>query len=324
MAAILLIVSLTYGNVGAEYFYFSMFILTFYIFRNRFILGGLLVYLITLFTIAKLFQHTVVLQGKDAAIAPYIYTADIVLSFLAAAYFLGLFILEHESYMREVEEKNELLQHALNDANDKKEEIKVLLGELNHRTKNNLQLVSSLINNQANKLTDETAKKALLDGKNRIISIALIHKKLYQNEYFTTVSFKDYVDDLISHLVDVFDDRSNPAEIYKDIEDFNINIDNAVTLGLIINELLTNSFKHGLTGAVSRQIRIKIHCISDNDLDIIISDSGTGIEKMFNEKDSETFGLGLILSLVKQMDGTIINDVKGSNSIHLSLKYNLQ
>jgi two-component sensor histidine kinase len=200
----------------------------------------------------------------------------------------------------------------------------VLLGELNHRTKNNLQLVSSLINNQANKLTDETAKKALLDGKNRIISIALIHKKLYQNEYFTTVSFKDYVDDLISHLVDVFDDRSNPAEIYKDIEDFNINIDNAVTLGLIINELLTNSFKHGLTGAVSRQIRIKIHCISDNDLDIIISDSGTGIEKMFNEKDSETFGLGLILSLVKQMDGTIINDVKGSNSIHLSLKYNLQ
>ncbi len=323
MAAVLLFISLIYGNVGAEYFYFSLFILTFYIFRNRYILCSFLIYLVTLFSIAKLFQHTVVLTGKDAVIAPYIFTINIILSFLAGAYFLALFILEHEGYMHEVEEKNLLLQNALIDANNSKEEIKILLGELNHRTKNNLQLVSSLINNQASKLTDDCAKKALLDGKNRIVSIALIHKKLYQNENFSSVSFREYVDDLINHLTDVFDDNSNTVQIYKDIEDFDIKIDNAVTLGLIINELLTNSFKHGLTGNLPKFIRVQIHCISENELDILVSDSGTGIEEMFKEKETETFGAGLILSLVKQLDGNIINDIDTGNSVHIRLRHNL-
>lgn len=322
MSAILLLIAMLYGNVGAEYFYFSLFILSFYLFRNKIILSGLLIYLITLFATAKLFQHKVVLSGKDADIAPVIYIVNIVLSFLSGALFLRLFILEHERYMRQIEEKNDLLNLALNDANHKQEEIKLLLKELSHRTKNSLQLVSSLINIQANKLSDEGARKALLDGKNRIISIALLHKKLYQNDQITTVSFKEYVDDLVLHLRDIFEDKSDPVEINKDIDDYEMKIDNAVTLGLILNELLTNSFKHGLNRNNRKFINISIHKVSEEILSIDVSDSGTGIEKLATENSGETLGIGLITSLVKQMDGSI-GIISSRNAVNIRLKYNL-
>ena len=221
----------------------------------------------------------------------------------------------------EIENKNELLKNSSELAVKKNEKINTLLKELSHRTKNNLQLVSSLINNQASKVEDHNARKALLDSKNRIISIALLHKKLYQNENFTTFSFKGYVDDLILHLKDIYYEKISQSEIIVEIDDFEIKIDKAVTLGLIINELLTNSFNHGmLNSAEDRKfIKLKIISFQNNLLEIKINDSGVGIEKLFEVKNTKSFGISLIKSLVKQMEGNIYFAENGKNSVRIVL-----
>ncbi len=320
----MMILNYAFGKTGAEYFFFSAFILSFYLFDNTWYSRFLGVYLFVLFVFAKHFEQTITPPQAFVDSLPIIYYFNIFLTFVVGYVFLRLFVIEHERHQRELDVKNNLLEKSAEQATKKSGEIKILLKELSHRTKNSLQIVSSLINIQINRLPDECAKKALLDGKNRITSIALIHKKLYLNDDTSTVSFKDYVDDLISYLIAVFDDESNPVEVIKDIDDFNIKIDNAITLGLIINELLTNSFKYGLNGTNPKQIIISIRCSSNNELYIKVTDSGTGIEKMFKEKDSETFGIRLILSLVKQMDGKVFNKANDGNSIHIRLKYNRQ
>lgn len=319
LSALLLIISLSFGSVGAEYFFFSLFIFSFYIFRTRWIIFSLLVYLTTLFCLTKIFHPAVAIVEIASAFVKFSYILNIVASFLSGAVFLYFFILEHEKHLKDVEKKNRDLAKALVDSNQKSEDVKTLLKELNHRVKNNLQLVSSLISIEASKITDINAKKALLDGKNRIISIALLHKKFYKDEHITTVSFKEYVDDLMLHLIDIFDDKSNPVKVIKNIDNFDMKIDNAVTLGLIINELLTNCFRHGLTGSEEKFIKILIKRTNVNQLSIEISDSGHGLEKIAGINENQSFGIGLVRSLVKQMDGSISFAENGENSVKINL-----
>jgi len=222
-------------------------------------------------------------------------------------------------YQHQIEEKNQLLEKAIGESIEKNEKIKILLKELSHRTKNNLQLISSLINIQSSKITDISAKKALEESRNRIISIALVHKKLYQNDQSTTVSFKEYTKDLINYLTDTFDDINNPVKIEQDIDDFTINVDSAVTLGLLINELLTNSFKHGFKNSQAKFLKIVIRKISKNKLNICISDSGKGIEKIKESDTNLSFGSKLIHSLVEQMDGQLTINNKNENTINILL-----
>jgi two-component sensor histidine kinase len=319
LSALLLIISLSFGSVGAEYFFFSLFIFSFYIFRTRWIIISLLIYLITLFCLTKIFHPAVAIVEIASAFVIFSYLVNIVASFLSGAVFLYFFILEHEKHLKDVEKKNTDLALALVDSTQKSEDVKTLLKELNHRVKNNLQLICSLISIEASKTTDINAKKTLLDSKNRIISIALLHKKFYKDEHITNVSFKEYIDDLMVHLIEIFDDKSNPVKVVKSIDDFDMKIDNAVTLGLIINELLTNCFRHGLTGSGENFIKIRIKMSSANQLSIEISDSGHGIEKIAEINESQSFGIGLVRSLVKQMDGTISFAENGENSVKINL-----
>lgn len=317
----IMLMNLAVGKSGAEYFYLAAFILSFYFFRNQFYILFLGIYYFILFIFAKDFEQNIDIPPQLLFIQPGMYYTNIFLTFVIGFVFHRLFVLEHDRNRKEIENKNILLKQSAETAIQKSNEIKILLKELSHRTKNNLQLVSSLINIQASKLNDENAKKALLDGKNRIISIALLHKKLYQNENITTVSFKGYIDDLVLHLIDIFDDRSNPAEIIKDIENFDMKIDDAVTLGLIINELLTNSFNHGLSKTENKKrfIKIIIRKLPEDLLEIIITDSGHGIEYISKEKNLASFGFGLVKSLVKQMDGSIYFAENNENSARIVL-----
>ena len=314
----LLFLNVFWGNVGAELYFFSMFILAYYIFTERKFLFPIIIYMILVFILAKYYSAIEKPTGIVLVLTPYFYYVNIGCTFIIAALFLKLFTDEHINYQHQVETKNKLLEKAVNKTLQKNEQIQTLLKELSHRTKNNLQLVSSLINLQSSKITDDVAKKAMEESRNRIISISLVYEKLYQNNQVTTVSFKEYTNDLISYLSDTFNDKNNPVQIEQDIDDFTINVDSAVTLGLLINELLTNSFKHGLKDSQVKFLKISIKKDNENKIDICVSDSGKGIEKIMELNNDTSFGTKLIHSLAKQMDGKI--SVNSNKENHISIR----
>jgi two-component sensor histidine kinase len=317
---ILLSLNIVLDKSGTEFYYFAFFILAFYILRKRRGLAIISIYYAILFSLAKYFDR----EGSAILIVSdtnqVFYYSHIIISFLSSYAFLSLFITEYENKQNEIEIKNTLLEKAVETANQKSKEIQLLLKELSHRTKNNLQLVSSIVNIQSGKITDAMAKSTIDDTRDRIFSMALLHQKLYVNDNVNTFTLSDYTEDLINYLIDIFDDKSNQVRIIKDIDKIEMKIDNAIHIGLVINEILTNSFKHGMTNSEDKFIRVSIKKINEHGIVISISDSGDGITKIAQDNYSRSFGGSLINSLVTQMDGEISFNEVAKNEVIIRLK----
>jgi len=320
----LLLISKEYGRVGAEYYYFPLLIFSYYIFKRIGVLVFYIILLLGLFILAKFYEINSVPTGLSALLRPYFYYTNIACSFMIGAIFLRLFVREHIRHQKEMEEKNIQLEAAVSEAGKKNAAITVLMKELNHRTKNNLQLVSSLMNLQAEKLPKSEARSLLEDSTARIASIALLHQKLYRDETLTQVYFKGYFEELIAHLQNIFDDKNHPAHIESSVDDFVLNIDNAVTLGLILNELLTNSFKHGIMGIEQKKISISIKRNEPDSIEIAFSDNGKGLPRIMETSGEASFGAELIQSLITQLDGKMTFPEAGKNFVHINLHLNHQ
>jgi len=179
--------------------------------------------------------------------------------------------------------------------------IELLLRELNHRIKNNLQLVSSILNLHSRSTDNIDAKMALTEGKLRMQALSLLHQKLYMTEKYTEVNCKDYIKELLDYLSIAFKSNYSNVEFILDIDDFKLNLDQAVPLGLILNELVTNSLKH------SGKEELKIELLAKTDADKIminLKDNGDGITQEQFEQSS-SFGISMIKSLVDQIDGRL-------------------
>lgn len=180
----------------------------------------------------------------------------------------------------------------------------LLLKEIHHRVKNNLQLVKSLLNLQSKQLTDETLKGVFEESKARIEAMALLHKKLYQNEDLSIINFNTY----ISELIEIFgklDGNYARVKIVTDIPNTWLDIDTAVPLGLMVSELITNSFKYAFVDNEHPELNITLIQNSDGSFTLIHSDNGPGLPADFNWKQTTSLGLRLIKSLSKQLLGTI-------------------
>ncbi|MEI6854213.1 MAG: histidine kinase dimerization/phosphoacceptor domain -containing protein, partial [Bacteroidota bacterium] len=317
---LMLSLNIVLDKSGTEYYDFAFFILAFYLLRQRRGLAIISIYYALLFGLAKYFDR----EGSKFYIFSdtnlLFYYLHIVIAFISSFAFLSLFITEYEKKQKEIEFKNILLEKAVASANQKSEEIQLLLKELSHRTKNNLQLVSSIINIQSGKITDSMAKATIDDTRDRIFAMALLHQKLYVNDNLNTFSLSDYTEDLINYLINIFDDKSNPANIIKDIDRIEMKIDNAIHIGLVINEILTNSFKHGMSKPNEKFIKISVKKVPNHNIVISISDSGEGIVRIADDNYSKSFGGSLIFSLVKQMDGEISFNENGENEVIIRLK----
>ncbi|MBN1926322.1 MAG: tetratricopeptide repeat protein [Prolixibacteraceae bacterium] len=185
---------------------------------------------------------------------------------------------------------------------EKREQEKaLLLKELNHRVKNNLQMVASLLNLQARQLKGHPAADALLSGKLRVEALTLIHQKLYRDDIDTTINIGSYIEELSKNLVMNF---GQEFQLKLQLEPFVVNIDKAIPLGLIVNELITNSLKYG-----SEQNQFPLLSIllknENGEMEISISDNGKGLPPGFDWKQSKSFGLKLVYSLINQLDGNI-------------------
>lgn len=178
-----------------------------------------------------------------------------------------------------------------------------LLKEVHHRVKNNLQIVISLLNSQALHLSNETAKQALRESKNRIQAISIIHQKLYKSDSFSGVDMTFYVSELLDFIQDSFSIR-DMVEITADLDCAEMDVSQAVPFGLIINEAITNAIKYAVPFAKRPAIKVTLHC-TDNKIALSISDNGPGLPTNFDPLRSSTFGINLIVGLVRQLRGQI-------------------
>ena len=183
-------------------------------------------------------------------------------------------------------------------------EKETLLKEIHHRVKNNLQVISGILEFQSLNSDSEQVKMLMKDGQQRIQSIALIHQRLYEYDQFHEVSFNDYVTDLSNAIALTFTDKANKVEFQIEVNDYAFDIDTAVPLGLIINELFTNSFKHGLKNRDEGLISLKIMKIESHLFELRVFDNGLPPEKMPDAENSGTLGFKLINGLSWQLGGS--------------------
>lgn len=192
--------------------------------------------------------------------------------------------------------KNKLINKTL-------KEKELLVKEVHHRVKNNFQVVSSLLELQSKGIEDKKALELANEGKNRVKSMALIHQKLYQNDT-GLVDFDEYIRQLVKELSSLNTDGKEVETNIKSEHMF-FDVDTAIPLGLIINEIITNSYKYAFSKDKSNTLDISIQKDSDEDYTLTISDNGPGIDSSVELKKIKSLGLRLITRLVKQLQGTL-------------------
>ena len=194
--------------------------------------------------------------------------------------------------------------------NKRNHENELLIKEIHHRVKNNLQIVSSLLNIAERKISDENAKQPFRDSANRINSMGLIHSFLYQNDNFSNIDLKKYISQLTGMLVDSFRSKYPDIQVSLDVGPVKLDMDSAIEIGLIINELVTNSLKHGVYGDNKPVIHLSL-LQEGSRLYLRVGDNGllNGHQKINVEA---SFGMRMISALAKKLNGTMnIQQVNG-------------
>jgi len=182
-------------------------------------------------------------------------------------------------------------------------EKNVLLKEIHHRVKNNLQLVSSLLNLQANKINNEGFSNAIKSSQDRIRSMAIVHEKLYQSKSLSEVNIKSYFDALIEEKSKVTSNKD--INFSLEIPNVAFTIDKVIPIGLLINEMITNSYKHAFNSSNDNTIKIQL-VIKANDEGILkYEDNGTGLRQDYRVANPHSMGMDLIESFVDQLDGKL-------------------
>ena len=207
-------------------------------------------------------------------------------------------------------------------------EKEVLLKEIHHRVKNNLQIICSLLDLQADSVEDEQTLEIFKESKNRIRTMALVHEYLYQSKDLARIDFAEYIPDLANYSFRSYQSYTDTIQLRINIEDgISLDIDKAIPCGLILNELVSNSLKYAFpAGAQSHpenrgregEIRIDLRSDKDNECTFIVSDNGVGFPKDLDFRNTESLGLQLVVSLVDQLDGTIELDRSGGTTFKIT------
>lgn len=232
-----------------------------------------------------------------------------------------------EIYLNPIKDENGVVQEVSgigHDITEKKQaeerirlslqEKEVLLKEVHHRVKNNLQVISSILNLQSSYVKDEGTLQILKESQNRIKSMAFIHESLYQTKDFSSINFTEYVINLSQNLIHSYSNVDNEIKLNLDIQDVFLNLDLAIPCGLIINEIVSNALKYAFVDKVEGgEITLKMKTSGDY-LELQIGDNGKGLPKNIDYRNTESLGLQLVVTLTDQLGGKIdLNLEKGTN-----------
>ena len=184
-------------------------------------------------------------------------------------------------------------------------EKEILLKEIHHRVKNNLQIISSLLNLQSGHIRDPRALEVFKEGQGRVRSMALIHEKLYQSDDLARVDFYEYISNLAAYLFRSYEVNSGAVTLNVESEDVLLGVDTAIPCGLIINELVSNSLKHAFPGGGSGSINITLRPAGPERLTLAVSDDGIGLPPGFDVRNTPSLGLQLVNTLARQLGGEV-------------------
>ena len=179
----------------------------------------------------------------------------------------------------------------------------MLLQEIHHRVKNNLQIISSLLSLQSGYNDDPRVLASFQDSQNRILSMALIHEKLYRSENLTQVNLAEYIQDLGAFLSRSYQAQTHHIELEIEAENLFLEIDKAVPCGLILNELISNSFKHAFPAERAGKIWVTLQTTASDQIRMSVGDNGVGFPAAIDFRSASTLGLQLVNTLVDQLKG---------------------
>lgn len=236
----------------------------------------------------------------------------VMLAFLAGL-LIGIYRLfkKNKEYQAKLETQNVTIQKAL-------AENKVLIKEIHHRVKNNLQVISSLLSLQERKVTDENTKEALKSSKTRVETMSILHQSLYQGDEVRGIGVKEYFSDLINNLVDTYTVNDNITTSI-DIDNLKIDVDSMIPLGLVANELICNAIKHGIGDALSGHISISLKDMGDQVI-LSVTDSGGKLTDNKLKLKEGSLGVKLINAFANRLDGKL--EVESGESTKVSLIVN--
>jgi PAS domain S-box-containing protein len=203
-------------------------------------------------------------------------------------------------------------------------EKELLLQEIHHRVKNNLQIISSLLNLQESYVDDAEAIGVLQESQNRVLSMAMIHEMLYDSEDLSTINFFGYIQNLVYDLFNTYRIKNSHLTLNLNVDEILLNIETAVPCGLITSELVSNSLKYAFPEEREGNLSIEFHQLLNGKYQLIIEDDGVGLPSDIDFKNTDSLGLRLVSSLVNQLDGTIeLDRSQGTKFIILfnELKY---
>jgi len=182
-------------------------------------------------------------------------------------------------------------------------EKEVLLREVHHRVKNNLQIISSLLDLQSESIRDEDALRSFRESQNRVKAMALIHGSLYESLDFASIDFAEYIENLCTHLFESYQVDPGRLALKVDAGGISIGIDRAIPCGLIINELVSNALKHAFPGNRTGEISIRFYMDEDGWITLAVADTGVGIPPDLEYRNAGTLGLQLVDMLACQLGG---------------------
>ena len=238
----------------------------------------------------------------------------------------------HDDLERRVEERtaelaevNKALQAEIAERKRAEEQIKaslgekeVLLKEIHHRVKNNLQVVSSMLQLQSRNVKDKETVEIFQESRNRIRSMALAHERLYQSKDLARVDFAKYIRSLASYLGRSYGVNTNVIQLKTNLQDVFLGVDTAIPCGLILNELVSNCLKHAFPDGREGEICIELRSDSDGEFTLVVSDNGIGLPEDLDFRNTESLGLQLVNTLVNQLEGTIELDRRGGTAFEIT------
>lgn len=267
------------------------------------------------------------------SISTFLYYIDLILLYIS--YPLGIYIYITNQYGRlflAMEQTVEDRTHQLNvmikdliktknELSQKNSENVVLLKEIHHRVKNNLEVVSGLLALQSAKIDDPNMKDVMLASQNRVQSMGILHQKLYQSEQLAFIEMKNYFENLCINILDSYNE-SERIKVTIEMNELELDVDTAVPLGLIVNELLTNSLKYAFPKGENGHIELSLKNLQEDNFQLKISDNGIG-KKLDSKAKGTGFGTQLVELLTRQIDGKLIMDVSNGTMVLINFKKQL-
>lgn len=220
----------------------------------------------------------------------------------------------------ELEAKEKKRQEAEENMRKSLAEKDVLLREVHHRVKNNMQIISSILSMQSRNIDDPRLKEVLQESQNRIHSMALIHENLYNHKSLANIMFSTYIKSLTGNIARTYSNQQANIQFDYQIDDAYLPMDIAIPCGLIINELISNSFKYAFVNKPSGIISIHFKNIKDDEYELTVADNGVGIPAEINILKTKSLGMKILHRLVLQIDGVLTNDFSNGTKFIIQFK----